>query len=68
MSNFHTSPFQNSAIMICLDLIHHNIGITFCHHLYLSATLSHVSHDLLAMKPPSILFTDERSTKFLRAI
>jgi hypothetical protein len=30
--------------------------------------LSHVSHDLQAMKPPSILFTDERSTKFLRVI
>ena len=54
MSNFHTSLLQNSAIMVyCLDLIHHNIGITlkhnkyifdisipFCHHLYLSATFN----------------------------
>jgi hypothetical protein len=40
MSNFHTSLFQNSGIMTCLDLIHHNIDISipFCHHLYLSAT------------------------------
>jgi len=52
MSNFHTTLFQNSFVLVSLDLICHNIGtklklnkyifdisIPFCHHLYLSATL-----------------------------
>ena len=78
MSNLHTLFFK-IVLYLCFDLIRHNIGITLKHNKFLFLLLfviiftylqllSNVSQDLQAMKPPPILFTDERCTKFLHAI
>ena len=78
MSNLHTLFFK-IVLYFCFDLIRHNIGITLKHNKFLFLLLfviiftylqllSNVSQDLQAMKPPPILLTDERCTKFIHAI
>jgi hypothetical protein len=64
---FEASPVQPPAKLSIINIFLIFLFLFVIIFTYLQL-LSHVSHDLQAMKPLSKLFTDKRSTKFLHVI